>query len=114
LFPLYYRESTARKLIAVWRKGYHTKQYFRFNVEHDLQNIGLVEYEEQGAIETTTEMCPHDQAQSLRVRDYVANLRTKQIMCGSILCWFNKRWIFLLILPLARMSLLFQPRVPRG
>ena len=48
-------ENTEKKFIAKWRKHFDEKRYFRFNVDQGLQNVGLAEYQERGAIEAATD-----------------------------------------------------------
>ena len=74
-------ENTEKKFIAKWRKHFDEKRYFRFNVDQGLQNVGLAEYQEQGAIEAATDGYLDYQAQEFRVRDCIQNLRLKQSVC---------------------------------
>jgi len=71
-------EATEKKFIARWAKHFDDKQYFRFNVEQGLQNIGLEEYKKKGAIEAASEGYLTHMAQKFRVRDCIQNLRLKQ------------------------------------
>ncbi|KAJ6120164.1 protein kinase subdomain-containing protein [Penicillium sp. IBT 18751x] len=48
-------ENTERRFIARWAKHFDDKRYFRFNVEHGLQEIGLEEYRKKGAMKAATE-----------------------------------------------------------
>ncbi|KAI4599644.1 hypothetical protein KJ359_001741 [Pestalotiopsis sp. 9143b] len=48
-------EATETKFIARWMKHFDEKRYFRLNVDQGLQDIGLVEYEKEGAIEAATD-----------------------------------------------------------
>ena len=73
--------ETAKEFMGRWREHYDLKRYFRFNVEHGLQDVGLAEYQEQGTIETATDMYLDDQAQKFRIRDCVENMKQKQSMC---------------------------------
>ena len=71
-------EETEKKFIAKWRQHFDEKRYFRFNVDQGLQDIGLVEYQQQGAIEAATDGYINHQAQKFRARDCVLNLKQKQ------------------------------------
>jgi hypothetical protein len=71
-------ENTERRFIAKSRQHFDEKRYFRFNVDQGLQNIGLAEYQEQGAIEAATDGYLDHQAQKFRVRDCIQNLKLKQ------------------------------------
>ncbi|KAK9386009.1 hypothetical protein V1515DRAFT_587668, partial [Lipomyces mesembrius] len=71
-------EETEKRFIAKWRKHYDENRYFRFNVDQGLQDIGLDEYEQQGAMESATERYLVNQAQKNRVRDCVENLKLKE------------------------------------
>lgn len=73
-------EVTANRFIARWRDLYDTKRYFRFNVDHGLQGVGLGEYNEQGRIEAATQSYLQDQAQFFRVRNCVRNLEQKEVI----------------------------------
>ncbi|KAK9384161.1 hypothetical protein V1515DRAFT_589424, partial [Lipomyces mesembrius] len=71
-------EETEKRFIAKWRNHYDENRYFRFNVDQGLQNIGLDEYKQQGAMESATERYLVNQAQKNRVRDCIENLKSKQ------------------------------------
>jgi hypothetical protein len=71
-------ENTEKRFIAKWRQHFDNKRYFRFNVDQGLQNVGLAEYKERGAIEAVTDGYLDHQAQESRVRDCVQNLKLKQ------------------------------------
>ena len=71
-------EQTEKKSIAKWRQHYDSKQYFRFNVDQGLQDVGLAEYQEQGLIEAATEGYLDHQAVRFQVRDCIQNLESKQ------------------------------------
>ena len=71
-------ENTDKKFIAKWRQHFDEKRYFRLNVEQGLQSVGLIEYQQQGAIEAATENYFNHQEQKFRVRDCVQNLKEKQ------------------------------------
>jgi hypothetical protein len=63
-----------------YHKRYNENRYFRLNVDQGLQQVGLVEYGEQGKIKAVTDEYLSHQAQKFRVRDCVQNLRQKQSM----------------------------------
>ena len=71
-------EETEKRFIAKWRQHFDEKRYFRFNVDQGLQDIGLAEYQQQGAIEAATDGYINHQAQKFRARDCVLNLKQKQ------------------------------------
>jgi hypothetical protein len=71
-------EETEKRFIAKWKKHYDENRYFRFNVDQGLQNIGLDEYKQQGAMESATERYLVNQAQKNRVRDCIKNLELKE------------------------------------
>jgi len=70
-------ENTEKKFIAKWRQHFDEKRYFRFNVDQGLQDVGLAECQEQGAIEAATDGYLDHQAQEFRVRDCIQNLELK-------------------------------------
>ncbi|KAF4920399.1 Calcium-independent phospholipase A2-gamma [Colletotrichum fructicola] len=89
-------EATAEKFIGRWRQHYDSNQYFRFNVEQGLQQVGVAEYEQQGLIEAATEEYLEGQAQTFRVRDCVVNLKEKQKYADDMLekvytTWHNTK-----------------------
>jgi predicted acylesterase/phospholipase RssA len=71
-------ENTEKRFMAKWVKHLIDKQYFRFNVEQGLQEIGLEEYKKKGAIEAATEGYLTHTTQKLRVGECIENLRLKQ------------------------------------
>ena len=71
-------EEAERKFIARWAKHYEGKRYFRFNVDQGLQDVGLVEYKEQGRMQAATDEYLRHQGQKFRVLDCVENLQQKQ------------------------------------
>jgi hypothetical protein len=70
--------NTEKKFVARWAKHFDDKRYFRFDVDQGLQNIGLDEYKQKGAIEGATESYLIHTVQKFRVRDCIQNLRLKQ------------------------------------
>lgn len=71
-------EEAAAKVINRLRQKYDNRQFFRFNVEQELQNVGPEEYANRGAIETATEEYLHEAAQKSRVWECVQSLREKR------------------------------------
>ena len=71
-------ENTERRFIARWAGHFDEKRYFRFNVDQELQNVGLDEYKKKGAMEAATEEYLTHVTQKFRVRDCIQNLRLKQ------------------------------------
>lgn len=69
--------NTEKKFIARWAKHFDERRYFRFDVDQGLQDIGLDEYRQKGAIEAATESYLIHTAQKFRVRDCIQNLRLK-------------------------------------
>ena len=70
-------ENTEKRFIAKLRQNFDKGRYFRFNFDQGLQNVGLAEYQEQGAIEAATDGYLDHQGQEFRVRDRVQNLKLK-------------------------------------
>ena len=73
-------EETARRFSSNWREPLDYNRYFRFNVEHGLENIGLAEYQKEGSIETATHQYLEEQRQIFSMRDCVRNLKQKEIV----------------------------------
>ncbi|KAF2997863.1 hypothetical protein E8E13_002871 [Curvularia kusanoi] len=48
-------ETTARKSENKWAQQMENKTYFRFNVDHGLDEVGLEEYTKEGTIESVTD-----------------------------------------------------------
>jgi len=48
-------KNTEKKFIARWAKHFKQNQYFRFNVDQGLENVGLDEYKEKERIKAATE-----------------------------------------------------------
>jgi hypothetical protein len=71
-------KKTNRDFVSRWRDHYERKQYYRFNVDHGLENVGLQEFKEQGTIEAATELYLDHQVQTFSVRDCVLRLKSKQ------------------------------------
>lgn len=68
---------TAQDVATRWKYLQNTR-YFRFNVEQGLQDVGLEEYKEIDLMEAATkDYLDHEDTQP-RVRNCVANLRTKK------------------------------------
>lgn len=71
-------EETEEKFIDRWAEHFEGKRYFRLNVEDGLQDVGLAEYQEQGAIQAATYEYVAHQKQKSQLRGCVRNLRQKQ------------------------------------
>ena len=71
-------ERTEKRIIARWARLLDEKRYYRLNVEQGLQDVGLVEYKEEGKIAAATEEYLDHTQQNTRVRDCVVNLQGKQ------------------------------------
>jgi hypothetical protein len=70
-------ESTERRFLARWSNEYRENRYFRFNVDHGLQDVRMTEYEKRSLIESATHDYLHHSAQKARIRDCIMNLVTK-------------------------------------
>lgn len=70
-------EATALRFNSSWRAQYDRGQYFRFNVEQGLQNVGVVEHEKRGQIEAATAEYFGEQPQISRMRICINNLKNK-------------------------------------
>ena len=68
---------TARDVGGRWRE-YQDMRYFRFNVEHGLEDVGLAEYKQKGLIEAATEDYLEGQDTHPRLYSCVMNLRAKK------------------------------------
>jgi hypothetical protein len=71
-------ERTASKFAGRWKAHLFAKRYFRFNVQQGLQDIGLAEYQKEGAIEVATVEYLEEAEQSIRVQECARNLKQKQ------------------------------------
>lgn len=71
-------EKTEARFISRWRRHHDLKRYFRFNVDHGLEDVGLEEYNQQGTMDAATDSYLDHTAQVARVRDCVLNLKQKQ------------------------------------
>ncbi|KAF2143150.1 uncharacterized protein K452DRAFT_225410 [Aplosporella prunicola CBS 121167] len=71
-------EITAKEFIKRWRGHYDENRYFRFNVQHGLDKIGLEEYQKRGAVEEAAENYLSQQELRGSLRRCVANLKEKE------------------------------------
>ncbi|CAN9468693.1 unnamed protein product [Alternaria alternata] len=71
-------EKTANEFAGRWKGHLLAKRYFRFNVQHGLQGIGLAEYQMEGAMEAATVEYLEEAEQYFRVQDCARNLKQKQ------------------------------------
>ncbi|KAI9697109.1 MAG: hypothetical protein M1820_007924 [Bogoriella megaspora] len=71
-------EMTEKRVIARWAHLFTAKRYFRLNVEQGLQEVGLVEYKEEGRIKTVTDEYLDHTQQDASVKNCVMNLKEKQ------------------------------------
>lgn len=71
-------EKTANEFAGRWKGHLLAKRYFRFNVQHGLQGIGLAEYQKEGAMEAATVEYLEEAGQYFRVQDCARNLKQKQ------------------------------------
>ena len=73
-------EQEATLFAEDWRVAYEEKRYFRFNVQHGLQDVGLEEYTQRGTILTATDSYLKEQAQDTGVTECFANLMVRECM----------------------------------
>ncbi len=71
-------ERTAELFISQHRGLFAEGRYFRFNVQQGLQNVGLFEYKEEGAIGAATDRYLVSLDQKFRLRDCTLTLKQKQ------------------------------------
>ena len=71
-------ENTAALFVSRHRGLFERKQYFRFNVDQGLQDVGLDEASKQGSIRAATDNYLRSQQQKFIIRDCAENLKTKQ------------------------------------
>lgn len=71
-------ENTERKFMGRWVQQYVNKQYFRFNVDQGLQDIGLQEYQQNGLIQAASENYLTHTTRRVEMRNCIANLRLKK------------------------------------
>ncbi|CAN9472976.1 unnamed protein product [Alternaria alternata] len=71
-------EKTANEFASRWKGHLPAKRYFRFNVQHGLKDIGLAEYQKEGAMEAATVEYLEEAEQYFRVQDCARNLKQKQ------------------------------------
>jgi hypothetical protein len=84
-------ESTAENFTRRWAKQHDLKRYFRFNVIHGLQDVGLAEYKEQGLIEVATYEYLQNLAVRYPVRDCVRSLQQKQCVYIEGFAWVTEQ-----------------------
>lgn len=75
--------STERRFIARWGAEFIEKRFFRFNVEHGLQDVRMTEYDKRGLIESATNDYLHHSSQKSRIRECILNLVEKE---GNVSC----------------------------
>lgn len=75
-------ERTAAHFLSRHRGLFECKQYFRFNVDQGLQNVGLDEATKEAEIRAATDLYLRSQVQKFSIRDCAANPKTKQ--CVSV------------------------------
>jgi hypothetical protein len=71
-------EYTDRRFIARCAKHYDENQYFRFNVEQGLQEIGFEEYQKKEVMEVVTKGYLTHSAQKRRVRECIEKLTPRE------------------------------------
>jgi predicted acylesterase/phospholipase RssA len=71
-------ERTAENFMRRWAEQHDLKRYFRFNVNHGLQDVGLAEYKEQGRVEAVTHEYLHRLDIRYLVRECIWHLQQRQ------------------------------------
>ncbi|KAF9768988.1 hypothetical protein IL306_013653 [Fusarium sp. DS 682] len=80
-------EKIAESSLKRWRQHYDQNRYFRFNVDHGLQSVGMKEYKKKGEIQAATYRYLDSHMQSIMVRKCVENLTLKNSEIASS-TWF--------------------------
>ncbi|EXA34070.1 hypothetical protein FOVG_14927 [Fusarium oxysporum f. sp. pisi HDV247] len=75
-------EKTAEASMKRWRQHLDQGRYFRFNVDHGLQTVGMKEYKKKGEIQASTYKYLNSQVQSSSVQRCVENLILKKELTG--------------------------------
>ncbi|KAI7762647.1 hypothetical protein LZL87_008993 [Fusarium oxysporum] len=75
-------EKTAEASMKRWRQHLDQGRYFRFNVDHRLQTVGMKEYKKKGEIQAATYKYLNSQVQSSSVQRCVENLILKKKLTG--------------------------------
>ncbi|SCV47035.1 related to calcium-independent phospholipase A2 [Fusarium fujikuroi] len=71
-------EKVAEASIKRWRQHFEQGRYFRFNVDHGLQTVGMKEYRKKREIQAATDRYLDSQVQSFWVQRCVENLILKK------------------------------------
>ncbi|KAF5721018.1 calcium-independent phospholipase A2-gamma [Fusarium mundagurra] len=71
-------EKIAEASTKRWRQHFERGRYFRFNVDHGLQTVGMKEYRKKREIQATTDKYLDSQVQSFWVQRCVENLVLKK------------------------------------
>lgn len=71
-------ESTERRFMARWSNEFRENRYFRFNVDHGLQDVRMTECHRQSLIHSATHDYLHHPTQKSRIRDCILNLVSKE------------------------------------
>ncbi|KAF5588637.1 calcium-independent phospholipase A2-gamma [Fusarium pseudoanthophilum] len=71
-------EKIAEASTKRWRQHFEQGRYFRFNVEHGLQTVGMKEYRKKREIQATTDKYLDSQVQSFCVQRCIENLILKK------------------------------------
>ncbi|KAF5630109.1 calcium-independent phospholipase A2 [Fusarium sp. NRRL 52700] len=71
-------EKVAEASTKRWRQHFEQGRYFRFNVEHGLQTVGMKEYRKKREIQAATDKYLDSQVQSFWVQRCVENLALKK------------------------------------
>ncbi|KAJ4291720.1 hypothetical protein N0V90_009615 [Kalmusia sp. IMI 367209] len=71
-------QQTASEFADFWRGPLDNGRYFRFDVQHGLQEVGLEEYKKKGDIQSMTRSYLAERENQQSVRDCVKQLKDKQ------------------------------------
>jgi len=74
-------EKIAEASTKRWRKHFEQGRYFRFNVDHGLQTVGMKEYRKKREIQAATDKYLDSQVQSFWVKRCIENLILKKRTC---------------------------------
>jgi hypothetical protein len=74
-------ETTARKSENKWAQQMENETYFRFNVDHGLDDVGLEEYAKEGTIESVTDSHLKIRRIQIDLDNCTKALGSKQCVC---------------------------------
>ncbi|OGM48646.1 hypothetical protein ABOM_002049 [Aspergillus bombycis] len=76
-------ERTAERCLERWRVEFEGNRYFRFNIDHGLEGVGLEEFQQRGLLEASADEYLRSQEQKIRLRECVANLQVRSSLTGD-------------------------------